>query len=144
MLAFVLYYMVSARTMGAGALREWHIWRWAGLHACFGHTVPYSLRANALSDRGCSLLQNEQGSQSSADDENWELFKADDFRMYCMKVPHLLLFLPAFADHISLLVLRQDSKQVPYLSGPILSRPDRQLARVGCVRKKDRTQCRTL
>ena len=43
-------------------------------------------RNNALSDRECSLLQNEQGSQSSADDENWELFKADDFRMYCMKV----------------------------------------------------------
>ena len=35
------------------------------------------------------LLQNEQGSQSSADDDNWELFKADDFRMYCMKVPTL-------------------------------------------------------
>ena len=54
----------------------------------YGHPVPYSLRANALSDRQCCLLQNEHGSQSSADDENWELFKADDFRMYCMKVPH--------------------------------------------------------
>ena len=84
--------------MGAGALRRWHIWRWAGLHACFGHPVAYSLRNNALSNRGCFPLQNEQGSQSSADDENWELFKADDFRMYCMKVPHILLFLPASAD----------------------------------------------
>ena len=144
MLAIVLYHLVSAHTMGAGVLRRWHIWRWAGLHACFGHPVPYSLRTDALSDRGCSLLQNEQGSQSSADDENWELFKADDFRMYCMKVPTYSCFCQLLLITFSLLVLRLDCKQVPYLRGPNLSRPGRQLARVGCVRKKDRTQCRTL
>ncbi len=41
------------------------------------------------------LMQSEYSNQSSADDENWELFKADDFRMYCMKVPTPALLTPA-------------------------------------------------
>ncbi len=44
------------------------------------------------------LLQSDYSNQSSADDENWELFKADDFRMYCMKVPTPALPSPAFGS----------------------------------------------
>lgn len=49
------------------------------------------------------LLQSEHTLQNSADDENWELFKADDFRMYCMKVPtpaHLSSALRVMADRL--------------------------------------------